>query len=154
MNLPPQMKDLIKAAADAHDLPFDLVAAICYVESAFNSNAIRFEPGWRWFLSPKTWSRRVKTTERTERVGQAISWGLMQVMGTVARERGFKGAFPELCRPEIGLEYGCRHLVWNIQRWGLTWDAIMAYNAGRPGTKAGLRYLDKVNRIQARIFAA
>ncbi|MGA8268053.1 MAG: lytic transglycosylase domain-containing protein, partial [Candidatus Acidiferrales bacterium] len=44
----------------------------------------------------------------TEAYSRAISWGLMQVMGQTARERGFAGKFlSELCDPATGLDAGC-----------------------------------------------
>jgi soluble lytic murein transglycosylase-like protein len=58
-----------------------------------------------------------------------MSFGLMQVMGEVARERGFKGKFlSALCDPEIGVPIGCeylKHIMGNhagdvaasLQRW-------------------------------------
>jgi len=50
----------------------------------------------------------------TELLGQQTSWGLLQIMGAVARERGFKGWLTELCDPQVNLEWGCRHLRWMI----------------------------------------
>jgi len=50
----------------------------------------------------------------TELLGQQTSWGLMQIMGATARERGFRGWLTELCDPATNLEWGCRHLRWMI----------------------------------------
>lgn len=139
--------EILQCAAETsmrHDLELALVLAICDVESGFDRWAVRFEPRWRWFLSPKTWAKAVRVTERTETICQQMSWGLMQVMGAVARERGFRGDLPSLCDPAAGLEYGCRHLKWNIDRWGNIYDALSAYNAGRPGTAVGGEYARKV----------
>ena len=45
----------------------------------------------------------------TEARARAFSWGLMQVMGQVAREHGFADAsLASLCDPAVGLEIGCR----------------------------------------------
>ena len=68
----------------------------------------------------------------TERVGQMCSWGLMQVMGAVAREYGFKGYFPQLCDPVVGLRYGCLHVTKFRAKYGQWSDVIAAYNAGSP----------------------
>ena len=38
----------------------------------------------------------------------------MQIMGAVARERGFRGWLTELCDPAVNLEWGCRHLRWMV----------------------------------------
>ena len=43
--------------------------------------------------------------------GQMASWGLLQPMGAVARERGFTGGYlPELCDPQINIRYASAHL--------------------------------------------
>ena len=45
----------------------------------------------------------------TEAYARAFSWGLMQVMGQVAREHGFTGAsLAALCEPVTALDIGCR----------------------------------------------
>lgn len=70
-----------------------------------------------------------------------------------ALERGFDGTFlTALCDPEIGLEFGCRHLGWLAQRYQATfgWVGVAAaYNAGSPRKKArggwiNQDYVDKV----------
>lgn len=43
--------------------------------------------------------------------GQAISWGLTQVMGAAAREQRFRGIYLlELSDPYTNIEFGARHL--------------------------------------------
>ena len=51
---------------------------------------------------------------QTELLFQQTSWGLMQIMGAVARERGFRGWLTELCDPQVNLEWDCRHLRWML----------------------------------------
>lgn len=127
-------------AASKYGLNPHVVLAVCEKESGFDTFAVRYERRWRWFLDPRTWARRVRTTTRTEIVLQSCSWGLMQVMGTVAREEGFSGDFPQLCRPQDGLEYGCRKLSELVKKYGVLSDALAAYNTGRRGTAAGKAY--------------
>lgn len=130
---------MLKAAekyADLNDLPVDVVQAVIQVESSGRWNATRYERNYRWF-----WG---EITNNQERIGQATSWGPMQVMGAVARELGFKGEFKDLCGP-LGIAYGCMHLKNYLDRFGSLDSAIRAYNTGRPGpSKAGDRYLAKV----------
>jgi len=113
---------------------------------------MRYEPSWRWFLNPVKWARRVLVTSKTERIAQQCSWGLMQIMGTVARERGFEGDLPNLCQPEVGLEFGCRHLVYLTKRFNGAPDVLAAYNAGSPKSEAGRRYASDVIQIMGREF--
>jgi soluble lytic murein transglycosylase-like protein len=48
--------------------------------------------------------------DTTEAHARTISWGLMQVMGEVAREEHYTGPLPELCDPKIGIAAGLTHL--------------------------------------------
>lgn len=109
-----------------------MVLAIIQVESAGITWATRFEPGWKYFHRTDHFCKitRPPITEQTERAHQQTSWGLMQVMGSVAREHAFVGTLPELCQPELGIKYGCAQLK-RVKRNGYSeYDQIAAYNAG------------------------
>src|ERR1700684_3916974 len=61
--------------------------AVVEQESAWDAHAIRYEPGFRArYVAPLN-------LPATEEVARSISWGLMQVMGQVAREHGFQRPF-------------------------------------------------------------
>ncbi len=102
----PDLIALARAAAAAHALDPALVCAIVEQESAWNTYAIRYEPGFRTrYVAPLG-------LPPTEEIARSISWGLMQVMGQVAREHGFTGKFlSALCDPAIGLDIGCAALA-------------------------------------------
>lgn len=134
----------IAKVAKEHGLNPKLVQALVSVESGGDTWASRFEPGWRWYLSPKKWAAITRRSKATETVHQATSWGLMQVMGTVAREEGYRESLPALCIPERGLEYGCRKLKKLIDKYVTLEEALSAYNSGRPNTKVGRKYAEKV----------
>ena len=71
--------------------------------------------------------------------GQQASWGLMQIMGAVARELGFAGLYlPALCDPALNLTYGCQKLQLELE-WakGDVRAALAAYNGGRAGNAPG-----------------
>jgi soluble lytic murein transglycosylase-like protein len=113
---------LARATAAAHQLDAALVCAICEQESSWNPWAIRYEPAFfTRYVEPQLSAGQITNTEAQAR---AFSWGLMQVMGQVAREHNF-GASPasnssvsstqtnsaslaQLCDPSAGLEIGCR----------------------------------------------
>lgn len=137
---------IIEAHPSRGPLPTPLVKAICFAESNFDEWAYRYEPHYRWIVGDGP------SMNPSERIGQMISWGLMQVMGGVAREHGFESRyFTELCNPEVGLSYGMLHLrkFWaKYQHWP---DTIASYNAGRPvrgedGNYLNQSYVDKVLR--------
>ena len=140
----PLLAPLIAAAAATHGLPVNLVKALCHTESAFDPWAFRHEAGYRWLVGDKL------TMSITERIGQMSSWGLMQVMGAVAREYGYAGPFPQLCDPVIGLEYGCRHFARYVAKYPTWPDAIASYNAGSPRKTGDVyvnqTYVDKIYR--------
>jgi len=135
-----ELEQVIRQHPDRGTLPVECVMAFCIVESSLNEWAYRYEPGYKWIVG--------ETLTPSERIGQMISWGLMQVMGGVAREHGMVGPFPQLCDPVIGLRYGMLHLrkYWaKYQNWP---DTIASYNAGHPvridGKYANQQYVDKV----------
>ena len=104
---------LANATAARHNLSPDLVCAVVEQESRWNTWAIRFEPAFeQCYIHPA-----LPTAPSTEELSLAVSWGLMQVMGQCAREHGFQDRFfTSLCRPEIGLEIGCRILSYKWER--------------------------------------
>ena len=99
---PTDLLTLARTAAANHSLDAQLVCAVIEQESAWDPHAIRYEPAFRArYVAPLG-------LPPTEEVARSISWGLMQVMGQVAREHGFGGKFlSALCDPAAGLEIGC-----------------------------------------------
>ncbi len=99
---PADLIALARSAAARHELDPALVCAVVEQESAWDAHAIRYEPGFRTrYVVPLG-------LPPTEEVARSISWGLMQVMGQVAREHGFDGKFlSALCDPAAGLDIGC-----------------------------------------------
>ncbi len=129
---------LIREYAEKHGINKNLLAAMVMVESGGNPNAKRYEAGYKWPLSAemtKKYADRLGIDFETEYKEESTSWGLVQVMGTVAREHGFLNRLPMLCNPSIGLEYGCMHLGKMLKRWPLWKDAVSAYNQGSPRKK-------------------
>lgn len=126
-------------------LPPSLVCAICKVESGWDTWACRFEPGFKLkYVDKLNVQRYGAITVETEKVMRSCSWGLMQVMGQVAREMGCKEPFlSSLCSPEVGLAYGCRKLFALSLKYATLEEVISAYNAGSP-TSANRAYVDKI----------
>jgi soluble lytic murein transglycosylase-like protein len=95
-----------RAAAARHSIAAALVCAVVEQESAWDAHAMRYEPAFRArYVAPLGLTP-------TEEIARSISWGLMQVMGQVAREHGFSGKFlSALCEPAAGLDIGCAALA-------------------------------------------
>lgn len=161
-------------AAGMHHLDPKVVGAIVRVESAGNPYAWNPEPRYRWVWNVRTWApfRALRLDEVASEVApadfpslagdrdqewwaQQASWGLMQVMGAVARERGFRGLYlTQLVDPATNLDIGCGHLA-ALLRWaeGDLVQACAAWNGGKAGNeRPPLRnqdYADKVLRAMA-----
>lgn len=103
---PPELLALARTIAENHALDPALVCAVVEQESAWDAHAIRYEPAFRTrYVAPLG-------LPPTEEVARSMSWGLMQVMGQVAREHGFSSKFlSPLCNPAAGLDLGCTVLV-------------------------------------------
>jgi soluble lytic murein transglycosylase-like protein len=142
-------RPLIERLAATHGLNPRLVEAFVFVESSDQAQAIRFEPHIYELLTTK-----LPHTPPTERMQQATSWGLMQVMGMVARERGYQGTCVALCvDPELALTLGCKQLAHLKARTSSEDEMIRAYNTGLGGAKKGrgAEYLAKIRHAAAKL---
>ena len=111
-SLPLCKSDLVSLArkiAAAHSLDPSLVCAVVEQESSWNVWAIRYEPMFfAKYVAPLFTNNKISASEAYAR---GFSWGLMQVMGQVARENGYGEPFlSALCDPVDALEIGCRVL--------------------------------------------
>ena len=107
-NTPPSADLIARARATAarHALDPALVCAVVEQESSWDAHAMRYEPAFRMRYVTSL------ALPPTEEIARSISWGLMQVMGQVAREHGFHGKFlSALCDPATGLDIGCQVLA-------------------------------------------
>ena len=126
----PEIIDFARHIARELGLDPALVCAVIEQESAWNPWAVRYEPGFlSRYIAPLYTAGKLSATEAYTR---AMSWGLMQVMGQVAREFGFKDApLSELCDPATGIEFGCRILAARLARAkGDVPSALLAWNGG------------------------
>lgn len=144
----------IEAAAAAYVIDPDLVHAVVLVESNGDPWAFNPEPRYRWLWNVRknTPFRSLTDAERISEIppndfpclagdrdqewwSQQASWGLMQVMGAVAREHGYRAPYlTQLCDPLVNLDLGCKHLA-GLLEWakGRNKRALEAYNGGIGG---------------------
>jgi soluble lytic murein transglycosylase-like protein len=130
MNLPVQLVALASKAAAAQSLDPALVCAVVEQESGWNPWAIRYEPAFfAKYVANLYTNNKISASEAYAR---GFSWGLMQVMGQVARETGFDAAFlSALCDPEQGLATGCKVLRKKFDAMaGDMTRALLAWNGG------------------------
>jgi len=150
-----QIQQIVGETAPRYGLPSGVVAAVVQVESGGNIWAWNPEPKYRWFWDVRTNQpfRPVTPEELASKIppkdfkscrpdidrdvewwGQQASWGLMQLMGAVARERGFTEDFlNSLHDPAANIDVGCRHLAGYVKRYlpSYGWAGVFrAYNGG------------------------
>jgi soluble lytic murein transglycosylase-like protein len=149
-----QIVQIAHEAASRHGLPPLLVQSVIQVESGGDVWAWNAEPRYRWFwdvrankpfrpvtaaesaaeVPPKDFMACKGVDPDAEWWGQQASWGLMQVMGAVARERGFPGRFLNaLHDPVANVDIGCKHLAAYAKSYlgKYGWAGVLrAYNGG------------------------
>jgi len=125
-----RLVSLARSLAQAHGLDPSLVCAVIEQESSWNPWAMRYEPAFfaKYVASLYT-NNKVSASEAYAR---GFSWGLMQVMGQVARENGFTDHYLSgLCDPSIGMEIGCRVLRKKMDAAkGDTVQGLLLWNGG------------------------
>lgn len=141
----------IKKVANIFKLDWLLVKAVCVKESSLNTWSLRYEDYWKYRFEVEKFAAKNRISVATEVQCQKISWGLMQVMGTVARELGFYDELPKLLQPQVGLFYGCKKLAALIERHKELPLALAAYNAGSGNLQAGRGYANSVLQIYDRL---
>lgn len=127
----------------------DLVIAISGVESNWNTMAMRYEPKWKYFYRPEVYAKKLYITQDTEKQLQMFSYGICQIMGSVARELGFDGPLPQLLVPEFGIEFSVKKIIALRKKYPDLGDIISSYNQGSPrknpdGSYVNQAYVDKV----------
>jgi len=130
MSAPVQLVALARKAAAAQSLDAALVCAVVEQESGWNPWAMRYEPAFfAKYVANLYTNNKISVSEAYAR---GFSWGLMQVMGQVARETGFDAAFlSALCDPEQGLATGCKVLRRKFDAMaGDMARALLAWNGG------------------------
>lgn len=128
-----ELKNVLSVVSAKNKLDIELVAAVILQESSANKYAIRYEPVFltKYVEKTKTWDLASCGNWETEKTSRATSWGLMQVMGLVARERGFKKKFlSELTDPFENISIGCLHLSTLIKSKKNEIRGLLAYNGG------------------------
>lgn len=123
--------DLIHAAAITNGIGAEIIYGVCMAESAMNQFAVRYEPHFKWLWKPRE-SKPPGCSMDTEVCLQRTSLGLMQMMGAVFRELGYRGWLTEvLSRPDVQIQMGAYFLARKIKKYGLA-NGIAAYNSGSP----------------------
>lgn len=155
--------NIINDNAKAYGIDSDLIAAIIMQETSGKPFVTRFEQSYKYLVNPAAFAQLRNISEITEVTHQKTSWGLMQIMGGVAREAGYKADLPELTRPTIGMRWGCMKLKSLVDKYGMlnVADILASWNAGSPQKDpsgnyinqkyvvAALRYYNQLQGVQS-----
>lgn len=129
----PEIWNAINKWGDFLNVDKNLIAAIVATESNFEPHAMRYEETWRYLHFPEQHAIPLNITALTERKLQMFSYGLMQVMGSVAREMGMVSPLPKMLEIDTGIQYGTMQIRRMLLRWpSKIQHAISAYNQGSP----------------------
>lgn len=123
---------IIKRLGQRYGVDPFLIAAICMTESSGRQYVTKLEENYRWLYEPEACAKKFKCSLEDEITGQSTSYGLMQIMGAVMREYGFKDSFDKAFEPETNVDYGTKHLAKFLKKYQRLESAISAYNAGSP----------------------
>lgn len=118
---------LARKWAGKYGLDRELVCAVIEQESHWDPFAVRFEPAFETrYIHPA-----IPAAPTTLELTKAMSFGLMQVMGEVAIELGWRGPFlTALCDPDTGVDFGCRKLQKCFAAHTDPELSLLAYNGG------------------------
>lgn len=139
-----QWNPIVLTKAQEFQLDAYIVAADIWTESSGLPYASRFEPSFVWFydllqgpLHDKNLSARRNRKEALRILGeeefhfQSTSHGLLQIMGSVARELGYRGGEEEFYDPTTNVHFGCKHHAGCLRRArGDLHKALLFYNGG------------------------
>lgn len=110
----------LQQAAKATAVPFELLRAICTVESNLNPNAIN------------------------QYDGGSPSYGMCQIKYATAQLVGYEGKPEGLLNPHTNAQYAARYLKRQMKRYNHDWlKAISAYNNGK-ACDYNVKYVNKV----------
>lgn len=126
----PGLIALAKATAARYGLDPATVCGQVERESSWDPWVIRYEDGFYVeYVEPLLAAGSIH--DPTEARMRAVSWGLGQVLGEVAREQQYTGHLAAICDPAIGLDLQCRVLQHKIaMNGGDLHRGLQAYNGG------------------------
>lgn len=121
---------IIYSEAAKFQLDPTLIAAIILAESKGITYIVKPRDNIKYFSSVKEHAFRLGISVDDEFEAQRSSYGLGMITGNRARELGFMGYLPELCKPEINVKYIAKYLAQLSQKYRNINDVIVSYNSG------------------------
>lgn len=132
-----KLASIIIEAAKVTGISPQLLCAVIHQESSGNPYAVRYEPAFlKRYLEKKTRKTiggyvPTRCSWETEVQMRSTSFGLMQCMGQLLRERGFKAEFlTEALDPATNLKWGSEFLQTLLHKHDTTEKALLRWNGG------------------------
>lgn len=144
------IKELVAIECQHRQINPKVIEAIISVESAtWSPTVAKYEKNFTNIYRADLFAKMFKVSLATEITLQKFSWGIMQIMGGTARDLGFNEWIPDLCKPEIGIHWGCEYFQKRCMDYVDLKDQIATYNAGSVRRKSNgeytnQEYVDKV----------
>lgn len=108
-----------------------LLLAIMRVESSYDPNAVRHEPGFKDVWNIDRNAKELGISNVTEETFQKTSWGLGQIMGGTARWLGYHGPLTGLLDVQTNIIFSEALLQRLLERYNQNISkAVAAYNKG------------------------
>ena len=129
---------------------YPVIMGIIETESGFNPYAARYEPNYKWLVTPEKFYKAYSTNPETEVILQKTSLGLMQLMGANYRALGYTRPLTALFEDvDAQIRYGIKFFLNLYEKYESIPAAVAAYNAGSPrktqtGRYVNQAYVDKV----------
>lgn len=140
---------VLQQVANVYDLPFALLEAQVIAESSGDANAFRYEHEFfeRYVVA--------KSAVAGAQYGPlaACSYGLLQIILTVAMELGFDGRPEQLFTPQVGAAWGAKKMQALLAASNGDYDQALArYNGGAGGNLTRpFRNQAYVDRVRSQI---
>lgn len=134
---------MIIAKSKENNIDPKLVWAIAKQESNFNPKAMRYERNWQYQNMVSVSSQKLGISYDTEFQLQSFSYGLLQQMGSTAREFGFTGMLTDLLDAETGLHWSTLKLAKLCGEFKETSNIVSAWNLGYPKKNMSGQYFNQ-----------
>ena len=141
-----ELKREMEIAAIKFQIDLNIIIAIAKTESGYNPLAQRFEAAYPYLYSVRELADLVGCTKDTMTAAQKTSYGLMQPMGALCYELGFREWPARLFDVKVNLNYACKYIRQILDK-GYTdpCDIYAAYNAGSVRKSDNGNYVNQSN---------